>query len=206
MQGVRHSGKTESEAHPQTQAGRGMTMSGNVPGVWVIRSSCMTAGELVQGESPDVVLQRILESKGEMRKNMLQGYMKALDESEGLQQTIARLADRMGVGERAHMQSLCLSRAECTIRAGRASLCRAARHDCRSYHTAACSCNPSSFLWIGVALQVAEQEGGACRHSLCCPQGVAHVPCRPGLPALGYHAKDSLARAPVPAEAGGLHS
>ena len=53
----------------------------------------------MQGESPDVVLQRIVESKGEMRKNMLNGYMKALDESEGLQQTIARLADRMGVGE-----------------------------------------------------------------------------------------------------------
>ena len=46
-----------------------------------------------------MVLQRIIESKGEMRKNMLNGYMKALDESEGLQQTIARLADRMGVGE-----------------------------------------------------------------------------------------------------------
>ena len=53
----------------------------------------------MQGESPDVVLQRLIESKGEMRKNMLNGYMKALDESEGLQQTIARLADRMGVGE-----------------------------------------------------------------------------------------------------------
>lgn len=53
-----------------------------------------------QGESPDLVLQRIIEAKSEMRKNMLSGYMKALDESEGLQQTISRLADRMGVGER----------------------------------------------------------------------------------------------------------
>ncbi len=59
----------------------------------------MTAKICMQGESPDVVLQRIIESKSEMRKNMLNGYMKALDESEGLQQTIARLADRMGVGE-----------------------------------------------------------------------------------------------------------
>lgn len=56
---------------------------------------------IAQGESPDVVLQRIIESKGKMRKNMLNGYMKALDESEGLQQTIARLADRMGVGKEA---------------------------------------------------------------------------------------------------------
>ena len=60
----------------------------------------------VQGESPDLVLQRILESKSEMRKDMLSGYMKALDESEGLQQTIARLADRMGVGERQRLAGL----------------------------------------------------------------------------------------------------
>ena len=70
----------------------------------------------MQGESPDVVLQRIVESKGEMRKNMLNGYMKALDESEGLQQTIARLADRMGVGE--HLRRLAISRPPITQHQG----------------------------------------------------------------------------------------
>ncbi len=47
----------------------------------------------------DKLLQRIIQSKVDMRKAMLSGYMEALDESEGLQQTISRLADRMGVGE-----------------------------------------------------------------------------------------------------------
>ena len=62
-----------------------------------------------------MVLQRIIESKGEMRKNMLNGYMKALDESEGLQQTIARLADRMGVGESTPHGNRCLLCAVSTI-------------------------------------------------------------------------------------------
>ena len=46
-----------------------------------------------------MLLQRIVKAKSEKRKAMLSGYMQALDESEGLQQTITRLADRMGVGE-----------------------------------------------------------------------------------------------------------
>jgi len=46
-----------------------------------------------------LLLQRKVKTKSEMRKAMLSGYMQALDESEGLQQTITRLADRMGMGE-----------------------------------------------------------------------------------------------------------
>ena len=46
-----------------------------------------------------MLLQRKVKAKSEMRKAMLSGYMQALDESEGLQQTITRLADCMGVGE-----------------------------------------------------------------------------------------------------------
>lgn len=53
--------------------------------------------DLCQGVSLDTSLQRIIQCKVEMRKAMLSGYMQALDESEGLQQTISRLADRMGV-------------------------------------------------------------------------------------------------------------
>lgn len=53
----------------------------------------------VQGVVPDTLLQRILGAKSEMRRAMLSGYMAALDESEGLQDTITRLADRMGVGK-----------------------------------------------------------------------------------------------------------
>ena len=52
--------------------------------------------------SPDGLLQKIVRAKREMRKGMLSGYMQALDESEGLQDTIARLTARMGVGERPH--------------------------------------------------------------------------------------------------------
>ena len=52
----------------------------------------------MQGVSPDGLLQKIVRAKREMRKSMLSGYMQALDESEGLQDTIARLTARMGVG------------------------------------------------------------------------------------------------------------
>ena len=56
----------------------------------------------MQGVSPDGLLQKIVKAKREMRKSMLSGYMQALDESEGLQDTIARLTARMGVGARFH--------------------------------------------------------------------------------------------------------
>ena len=56
----------------------------------------------MQGVSPDRLLQKIVRAKREMRKGMLSGYMQALDESEGLQDTIARLTARMGVGKRTH--------------------------------------------------------------------------------------------------------
>ena len=82
----------------------------------------------MQGESPDVVLQRIIECKGEMRKNMLNGYMKALDESEGLQQTIARLADRMGVGETPVADSTYCRLLTCNTSACHASSCHVAWH------------------------------------------------------------------------------
>ena len=56
----------------------------------------------MQGVSPDGLLQKIVRAKREMRKGMLSGYMQALDESEGLQDTIARLTARMGVGTCTH--------------------------------------------------------------------------------------------------------
>ena len=56
----------------------------------------------MQGVSPDGLLQKIVRAKREMRKGMLSGYMQALDESEGLQDTIARLTARMGVGACTH--------------------------------------------------------------------------------------------------------
>ena len=59
----------------------------------------------LQGVSPDGLLQKIVRAKREMRKSMLSGYMQALDESEGLQDTIARLTARMGVGTCALMPS-----------------------------------------------------------------------------------------------------
>ena len=59
----------------------------------------------LQGLSPDGLLQKIVRAKREMRKSMLSGYMQALDESEGLQDTIARLTARMGVGTCALMPS-----------------------------------------------------------------------------------------------------
>jgi hypothetical protein len=57
----------------------------------------------LQGILLDTLLQRIIQCKVEMRKAMLSGYMQALDESEGLQQTISRLADRMGMGEHPYL-------------------------------------------------------------------------------------------------------
>ena len=67
------------------------------------RDLCISTSISLQGVSLDTLLQRIIQCKVEMRKAMLSGYMQALDESEGLQPTISRLADRMGVGEHPYL-------------------------------------------------------------------------------------------------------
>lgn len=68
---------------------------------------CINTLTFLQGVSLDTLLQRIIQCKVEMRKAMLSGYMQALDESEGLQPTISRLADRMGMGEHPYLP-ICL--------------------------------------------------------------------------------------------------
>lgn len=59
-----------------------------------------------QGVSIDDLLEGLRASKDEIRKDMLQRYMEALDESEGLQAITARLCERLGVGEQPHVSDL----------------------------------------------------------------------------------------------------